>query len=103
MNLKGDSAEALKALDKPDPRFRLYLLHGPDEAGSEGLAARFARAMREVGGAERVDLDGPALSRDPARLSDEACAISMFGDRRWIRVQPAGDETVVAVRSAARQ
>lgn len=97
MSLKGDSAEAQRALDRPDPRIRLYLLHGPDEAGSEALAARFGKGMGQ--GTERVDLDGPTLSRDPARLSDEACAISMFGDRRWIRVQPAGDESVAAVEA----
>jgi DNA polymerase III subunit delta len=50
-------------------------------------------------GAERVDLDGSTLSRDPARLSDEALAISMFGDKRWIRVQPAGDEVTAAVEA----
>ena len=31
--IKGDSAEAQKALDNPNPRVRLYLLYGPDEAG----------------------------------------------------------------------
>lgn len=97
MMLKGDNAEALRALDTPNARIRLYLLYGPDEAGSEALAVRFARGMGA--GAERVDLDGPTLSRDPARLSDEACAISMFGDKRWIRVQPAGDETASAVEA----
>ncbi len=101
MMLKGDNAEALRALDTPDPRYRLYLLYGPDEAGSEALAARFGRGQNAAGGqaTERVDLDGPSLSRDPARLSDEACAISMFGDKRWIRVQPAGDETLAAVEA----
>jgi len=97
MMLKGDSAEALRALDKPGPAIRLYLFYGPDEAGSEALAVRYAKGMGE--GAERVDLDGPTLSRDPARLSDEANAISMFGDKRWIRVQPAGDEVTSAVEA----
>jgi len=95
--LKGDSAEAQRALDTPDPSIRLYLLYGPDEAGSEALAARFGKA--QGAGVERVDLDGPTLSRDPARLSDEANAISMFGDKRWVRVQPAGDEVTAAVEA----
>ncbi len=97
MMLKGDSADALRALDTPDPRYRLYLLYGPDEAGSDALAARFGRGMG--GGAERVDLDGATLRSDPARLSDEACAISMFGDRRWVRVQGVGDESLPAVEA----
>jgi DNA polymerase-3 subunit delta len=97
--MKGDSAEAVRALDNPDSRIRLYLLYGPDEAGSEALSGRFGKALaRQYGaGVERVDLDGPTLSRDPARLSDEANAISMFGDRRWVRVQPAGEESLTAV------
>ncbi|HEY1124990.1 MAG TPA: DNA polymerase III subunit delta [Sphingobium sp.] len=101
MNLKGDSAEALKALDKPNPAIRLYLFYGPDEAAGEALAARFGKAMKALGGpgTERVDLDGPTLSRDPARLSDEASSISMFGDKRWIRVAPVGDEAAVAVEA----
>jgi DNA polymerase-3 subunit delta len=97
MSLKGDSAEALKALDKPNPSIRLYLFYGPDEAGSEALAARFGKAQGP--GTERVDLDGTTISRDPARLSDEASSISMFGDRRWIRVAPVGDEAASAVEA----
>ncbi|BAK68439.1 putative DNA polymerase III subunit delta [Sphingobium sp. SYK-6] len=97
MSLRADNAAALKALDNPAADIRLYLLFGPDEAGSEALAARFARAMGP--GAERVDLDGAALRSDPARLPDEAAAISMFGDRRWIRVQPAGEEVLPAVQT----
>jgi len=95
MSLRADNQAALKALDAPAATTRLTLLYGPDEAGSEALAARFAKAMGE--GAERVDLDGATLRSDPARLSDEAASISMFGDRRWIRVNPAGDEVLPAV------
>lgn len=97
MSLKGDSPAAHKALDSPDPRLRLYLLYGQDDAGSEALCARFARSMGP--GSERVDLDGATLGRDPARLSDEAAALSMFGDKRWIRVQSAGEESLVAVEA----
>lgn len=97
MSLRADNAAALKALDTPADTVRLYLLYGPDEAGSEALAARFGKAMGD--GAERIDLDGPTLRSDPARLTDEAAAISMFGDKRWIRVQPAGEEVLPAVEA----
>ena len=97
MTIKGDSPAAHKALDTPDPKIRLYLFYGQDEAGSEALSRRFAKAMGA--GAERIDLDGPSLGRDPARLSDEAASLSMFGDKRWIRVQPAGEETLAAVEA----
>jgi DNA polymerase-3 subunit delta len=97
VSLRADNAAALKALDAPAANIRLYLLYGPDEAGSEALSARFGKAMGQ--GAERIDLDGPTLRSDPARLSDEAASISMFGDKRWIRVNPAGEESLPAVEA----
>lgn len=97
MSLRADNAAALKALDAPADTIRLYLLYGPDEAGSAALAARLGKAMGAA--AERIDLDGPTLRSDPARLADEAAAISMFGDKRWIRVQPAGEEALAAVEA----
>ncbi|MBT2186368.1 DNA polymerase III subunit delta [Sphingobium nicotianae] len=97
MSLRADNAAALKAIDAPAANIRLYLLYGPDEAGSEALAARFGKAIGA--GAERIDLDGPTLRSDPARLSDEAASISMFGDKRWIRVSPAGEESLPAVEA----
>jgi DNA polymerase-3 subunit delta len=42
--------------------------------------------------AERIDLASSDLRSDPARLSDEAASISMFGEKRWILVEQAGDE-----------
>jgi DNA polymerase-3 subunit delta len=97
MSLRADNQAALKALDSPASNIRLYLLYGPDEAGSEALSARLGKAMGP--GAERIDFDGAKLRADPARLPDEAAAISMFGDKRWVRVQPAGEEVVPAVEA----
>ncbi|HEX8446765.1 MAG TPA: DNA polymerase III subunit delta [Sphingomonas sp.] len=85
-----------RALDKPDPAVRMFLLYGPDESGSRDLAARLGRAMP---GAERIDLSGAGLKADPARLSDEAAAMSLFGDRRYIRVEPAGDDMIEAAET----
>jgi DNA polymerase III subunit delta len=103
VSLKADNPAALKALDAPDPRIRLYLFYGPDEAGSEALAARFAKAMaagpHASAGVERVDIDVAKLRVDPSRLADEAAAISMFGDRRWIRATGVGEESLAAVEA----
>ena len=85
-----------RALDTPDPAVRMFLLYGPDEAGSRDLAGRLGKAMA---GAERIDLSGPGLKADPARLSDEAMAMSLFGDRRYIRVEPAGDDAMPAIEA----
>ncbi|WP_076068765.1 DNA polymerase III subunit delta [Sphingomonas montana] len=85
-----------RALDKPDPGVRMFLLYGPDESGSRELAGRLGKALP---GAERIDLTGAGLKADPARLSDEAMAMSLFGDKRYIRVEPAGDDMIDAAEA----
>ena len=70
MSLRADSQAALKALDDPSPNIRLYLLYGPDEAGSEALSARVGKAMGQ--GAERIDLDGATLSKRCLKLRQPA-------------------------------
>jgi DNA polymerase III subunit delta len=94
--VKANEAQIGRALDTPGPDCKLALLYGPDEAGSRALADRLAAAMGAD--AERVDLDGSMLKEDPARLPDEATAITMFGGPRWIRVT-GGDDTLRAVEA----
>ena len=48
---------------------------------------------------ERIDLTGPTLQSDPARLIDEAAAIGLFGGARYIWVDGAGDEITAAVEA----
>jgi DNA polymerase-3 subunit delta len=93
--VKANRASIARAVDQPDPRIRFYLLHGPDEAQSRALAARLAASL----GAERVSLSGAGLKSDPAALTDEAGAISLFGGKRLIWVEPAGEEIVPAVEA----
>lgn len=73
----------------------LFLLHGPDVAGSEALAARLRTALGAD--AERVVLSPASLKTDPALLSDEAASFSLFGGKRYILVEGGGDELVDAV------
>jgi DNA polymerase III subunit delta len=94
--VKADAARIERALDTPGPDCKLALLYGPDEAGSRALADRLAAAMGAD--AERVDLDGGTLKEDPARLPDEATAITMFGGPRWIRAT-GGDDCLRAVEA----
>lgn len=93
--MKASRSQIERALGAADPAVRLFLFHGPDEAGSAELAQRLGRAVGAD--AERIDLTGATLRADPARLADEAAAMSLFGARRWIRVDPAGDEVLDAV------
>jgi DNA polymerase-3 subunit delta len=92
--VKANKAQIERALRNPAGQ-RFFLLHGPDDAGSRALARLVGPAMGE--GAERVELSGAELKADPARLSDEAASISLFGGPRWILVAPAGDEALAAV------
>jgi DNA polymerase-3 subunit delta len=91
--VKATKPQLDKALKSPAAT-RLFLLHGPDEAGSQALARRVGAALGAD--AERISLGGAELKGDPARLADEAASLSMFGGSRWVLVAPAGDEVVEA-------
>ena len=93
--MKAAKASLGQALDRPDPAVRFYLFHGADEAGSRALAERLLRAL----GAEKSALVGQAIKNDPASLADEAGAISLFGGKRAIWIEPAGDEIVEGVEA----
>ncbi len=95
--MKVGADQIRRALGKPAPDIRLYLLHGPDEAGADDLARLLATSLGA--GAERVDMDGAMLKSDPARLVDEAAAASLFGDIRHIRVTGAGEESLIAFQA----
>lgn len=91
--MKVTRAQIDRAMKTP-ANVRLFLFHGPDEAGSRAIARRVPAAMGVD--VERIELSGSELKADPARLSDEAAAISMFGTSRCILVSPAGDDSADA-------
>ncbi len=76
--------------------FRLALFHGSDEAASTDLArqltARLAPNIDDI-----VALSPTQLKEDPARLGDEAAAVSMFSSLRVLRIDNAGDESLEAL------
>lgn len=84
----------------PDPQARVILIYGPDS----GL-------MRErssiIGKTIVADLNDPfnavtltadQIAEDPARLFDEANAISMMGGGRLIRIEDGTDKLAVTVK-----
>jgi DNA polymerase III subunit delta len=93
--VKANRGQVEKAFDAQGSSVRVTLLYGPDEAGSRALLQRLVRAMGP--GAEKIDLDGATLKADPARLSDEAASLSLFGDKRYIVASLSGDEANAAV------
>ena len=75
---------------------RIFYFCGPDESGASDAAAKIAGMLGE---AEKVDLSGAELKRDPVRLADEARSVSLFGDRRIIHVRATGDDAHDAVET----
>jgi DNA polymerase-3 subunit delta len=94
--VKTNRAQIERALREPG-EIRFFLLHGPDESGSRALIRTLADALGPE--AERVELTGSELKGDPARLTDEAASISLFGGIRYVLVEPAGEESVPAVEA----
>jgi len=92
--MKAVKAGLVRALELPDPAVRFYLFHGPDEAGSRALAMQL---LKGLGDAEKFIILGQLVKSDPAALADEAGALALFGGKRAIWVEPAGDEIAEGV------
>ncbi|MDH4742448.1 DNA polymerase III subunit delta [Sphingomonas sp. CBMAI 2297] len=82
--MKANATQIRAAIEKLNPDTRLYLFHGPDEAGAADLAAKLGKALGPE--AERIDLDMKALREQPGRLADEAASLSLFGGARYVRL-----------------
>jgi DNA polymerase-3 subunit delta len=82
-----------RALDQPNAQIRFYLFYGPDDAQSRALGQRLLRSL----GAAKFALAAGAVKSDPATLTDEAGAMSLFGEPRAIWIEPAGDEIAPGV------
>ena len=93
--MKASRASVGRSLDRPGPEIRFSLFHGPDEGQSRALAARLLEGL----GAEKYSIAGGAVKSDPALLADESGAISLFGGKRLIWIEPAGDEIAPGVEA----
>jgi len=83
--VKASKASIGRAVDHAAEGIRFYLFHGPDEAQSRGLAARLLESL----GATKFVVASGAVRADPASLVDEAGAMSLFGGRRLVWIEPA--------------
>jgi DNA polymerase III subunit delta len=93
--VKAAKARLGQALDRPDPAIRFYLFYGQDESQSKAFGERLLKGL----GAEKAAISAQAAKSDPAILADEAGAIGLFGGRRAIWVEPAGDEIAEAAQA----
>jgi DNA polymerase-3 subunit delta len=91
--VRAGKANIGRAVDQPNPDTRFYLFHGPDEAQSRALGGRLLEAL----GASKVVVSSASLKSDPAALVDEAGAMSLFGGKRVIWIEPAGKDIEEAV------
>lgn len=86
-------ADAERYVSRPPPGIAAVLVFGPDQGLVRERAETLAKSVvPDLNDPFRVaDLDEATLSGDPARLADEAAALSMLGGRRVVRVRSAGN------------
>lgn len=70
----------------------LILVHGPDEGAVRSRVRAMVATLLgpDADSMSHLDFEADTLNADPARLLDEANAISMFGGKRVIVVNQAG-------------
>lgn len=86
-------AETENFLRRPPAKIISVLFYGPDQGlvreRAEGLALSIVADLRDP--FRVTEFDAAVLMEDPARLSDEAAALSMSGGRRVVRIRGAGN------------
>lgn len=92
-------------LRAPDPGLRAVLLYGPDEGLVRERAARLVQDIAETPDDPfRVaEVEPAALRDDPARLADEAAALSLSGGRRVVRLRGADNVNMAAIEGLLAQ
>lgn len=103
--MKLKTADLQRALKQLPPGIRAVLVFGPDEA--------LVRARMKILGKQVVpdlkdpfnvsELTGADLGIEPARLADEASAMSMMGGARLVLVSGAADAALAALTAALDQ
>lgn len=93
--MKTAKGSLAQALDRPSPEIRFYLFHGPDEGQSRACGERLLKGL----GAEKHVVAAQSAKADPALLADEAGAIGLFGGKRALWIEPAGDEIAPSVEA----
>lgn len=99
MKITGAKVEAF--LHAPDPALRAILVFGPDEGLVRERAQRLAKhVVEDLNDPFRVvELSGAQLKEDPARLADEAAALSFGGGQRVVLVRQAADACQASCKS----
>ena len=81
--------------------YRLFCLHGENDALVRDRAAALRTAFAAEGTPPAIiDLDGDILAREPFALADELGSMSLFADRRVLRVTLAARDCEEAFANA---
>ena len=93
--------EADRFAANPPKTLRAVLVFGPDAGLVQERAEKLLKSVvADLADPFNVsDLSESVLSSDPARLADEAAAISMMGGRRVVRVRGAGNDLTALFES----
>jgi DNA polymerase-3 subunit delta len=86
--MKIDARSADRFAQNPDPKVRAVLLYGPDAGLVRERAEKLTQSVVEdpKDPFRVAEISSSLLKEDPARLNDEAAAISFGGGRRVLRV-----------------
>ncbi len=86
------NADIARLLSNPD-KFDAYLIYGPDQGLVTERAATLSKnlAVHSNGSSEQVKLLNEDLSTNPERLGLDLKTISMFGERKIIRLEAGKD------------
>jgi DNA polymerase-3 subunit delta len=88
------SHEADRYVVSPPKGLMIALVYGPDAGLVQERAEKLLKTVTPdlTDPFNTVDLSETVLLNDPARLADEAAAMSMMGGRRTVRVRGAGND-----------
>ncbi|MDE1174902.1 MAG: DNA polymerase III subunit delta [Parvibaculaceae bacterium] len=91
--MKIKPADADRFAGRPDGAVRAVLVYGPDRGLVRDRIKRLTKSVVEdpTDPFRIADIAEADLRKDPARLADEAAAISMLDGRRVVRIDDAGD------------
>ena len=93
--MKVSKASVGRSVDQPDQGTRFYLFYGPDESQARALGARLVGAL----GATKLAVNAGDIKSNPGLLAVEAAAMSLFGERRAIWLEPAADDIAEGVEA----
>lgn len=96
--LKGKGADAFVA--RRDPKIAAILVYGPDlglvRERADAIARQVCSDFRDA--FNYIELTDADLKSDPARLADEAAALSMMGGERVVRIRTNGEGAAAAAK-----